>query len=675
MRPFANRREAGQQLAAKLTEYAGRSDVIVLGLPRGGIPVAAEVARALGATLDVFVVRKLGVPGHEELAMGAIASGGVKIVNQRMVRQQRVSSSALAEITARENRELERRERAYRNGRPLPELAGKIVILVDDGLATGASMLAAITALRSRKPARIVAAAPVASAEACHDLGAQADQMVCLETPAFFLGVGQWYEDFTPTTDDEVRAALGSGNDPTRPTTRSRNPPTPGTSVEREAACADAVRKYAIRLRGEASDYDEILQRLSGARVVLIGEASHGTHEFYRARAELTQRLITEKGFRLVAAEADWPDAYRVNRYLRGQSDDADGTQALGGFVRFPAWMWRNADVLDFIGWLRDHNDQLANQQDRAGFYGLDLYSLFGSIQAVLGYLEKVDPPAAARARGRYACFDHFGADSQQYGFQVGLGITPTCEDQVLAQLADLRRQAVELPGAAPMDEDERFFAEQNARVVFNAEAYYRAMFRGRVSSWNLRDRHMMETLQALLGHFGRTDRPPKAVIWAHNSHLGDARATDMGRAGEFNLGQLARQEYGSEGFSIGFTTHEGTVTAAADWDQPAERKRVRPALPHSYEAVLHATGLDRFLLMLNDNNEAVTQLQPRRLERAIGVIYRPETERVSHYFEASLPRQFDAVIHIDHTSAVEPLERTGTWQSGDVPETFPSAV
>ena len=442
-----------------------------------------------------------------------------------------------------------------------------------------------------------------------------------------------------------------------------------------DAAATEAVRRFARPLHGEASDYDGLLARIGDARVVMIGEASHGTHEFYRLRAELSKRLVTEKGFVAILAEADWPDAHRVNRFVRGQSDDDDALEALADFNRFPSWMWRNADVLDFVGWMRQHNDALARDRDRVGFYGLDLYSLFSSMRAVVAYLDEADPEAAARARHRYACFDHFGEDSREYGLSTGLTLAPSCEQAVIAQLTDMRRTAAEFGGRAPLGRDDRFFAEQNARVVKNAEEYYRTMFRGRVSSWNLRDQHMMETLEALLGHLDERSGRAKVVVWAHNSHLGDARATDMSAAGELNVGQLVRERFGAEAFSLGFSTHEGTVTAASDWDGPAERKRVRPGLPHSYESILHATGLDRLLLLLGGGGPPADALRTPRLERAIGVIYRPESERLSHYFHASLPEQFDAVIHVDQTRAVEPLERTAASNTSEVPETYPTAV
>jgi len=438
----------------------------------------------------------------------------------------------------------------------------------------------------------------------------------------------------------------------------------------------DAVRQAAHPISGTSSDYDALLDQIGDARFVLIGEASHGTHEFYQQRAEITKRLIQEKGFTAVAVEADWPDAYRINRYVRGASDDPDSIDALANFQRFPTWMWRNADVLNFIGWLREYNDALPKDATKAGFYGLDLYSLYTSIEAVLKYLDTIDPEAAKRARYRYSCFEHFGEDTQTYGYATSIGMNQPCEDEVVDQLVDLRRRAADYAqrdGRVP--EDEFFYAEQNARLIKNAEEYYRSMFRGRVSSWNLRDRHMAETLNQLVTHFEQQGQPTKVVIWEHNSHLGDARATDMGAAGELNVGQLVRQQYKDDAFLIGFSTYTGTVTAASNWGASAERKRVRPALPESYEALFHETGQPRFWLNLQEQNPAVQGLHKRRLERAIGVIYLPQTERVSHYFQARLPEQFDAIIHFDETRAVEPLERTPQWDRGEAPETFPMGV
>ncbi|HKO57650.1 MAG TPA: erythromycin esterase family protein [Thermoanaerobaculia bacterium] len=432
----------------------------------------------------------------------------------------------------------------------------------------------------------------------------------------------------------------------------------------------------AVPITGSPRDFDPLLDLIGDARFVLIGEASHGTHEFYRTRADITRRLIAERGFTAVAVEADWPDAYRVNRFVRGLSGDGEPVEALGDFERFPTWMWRNADVLDFIGWLREHNDGIRDEARRVGFYGVDLYSLFTSIAEVIRYLEKVDPEAARRARQRYACFEHFAEDSQMYGYAATFGLSESCENEVVEQLVELRRKYAEYArrdGHIPPDE--AFYAEQNARLVLNAERYYRSMFGGRVSSWNLRDGHMADTIDALAGHLHRrTGEATKVVVWEHNSHLGDARATEMGRGGELNVGQLMRERHGDEARLIGFTTYDGTVTAANDWDGPAERMQVRPGMRGSYEALFHEAGGD-FWLPLRGNAAAAAALREERLERAIGVIYASRTERMSHYFHASLPLQFDAVIHYDRTRAVEPLERWPLEHTAEPPETYPSAV
>ena len=432
-----------------------------------------------------------------------------------------------------------------------------------------------------------------------------------------------------------------------------------------------------LRLRVHAlndteGDHRPLLDRVGEASFVLLGEGSHGTHDFYHERAEITKRLIIEKGFNAVAVEADWPDAYRVNRYVHGESDDRDADSALAGFERFPTWMWRNSVVLDFVEWLRNANSS-RTESSKTGFYGLDLYSLFSSMAVVVSYLDQVDPDAAQRARWRYSCFEHFGEDSQAYGYAASFDLSRSCEDEAVHQLVEMQRRAMDY--LRKTGGNDFFDAEQNARLVKNAEEYYRSMFRGRKSSWNLRDTHMVETVDAITAHLRRHGRDPKVVIWAHNSHLGDARATEMGARGELNVGQLMRQKYGTDAVLVGFTTYTGTVTAATNWDDAGEVKQVRPALPDSYELGFHETHVPRFFLDLAGSSSRSELLMKPRLERAIGVIYRPETERISHYFRADLPRQFDAVFHFDHTRALEPLEKPEQWQHTEIPETFPSGI
>jgi len=433
------------------------------------------------------------------------------------------------------------------------------------------------------------------------------------------------------------------------------------------------IRNSAQPLRGSPSDYDPLLAMIGDANFVLLGEASHGTHEFYQVRAEITKRLIQEKGFQAVAVEADWPDANRVHRYVMNRGNDQSPAQALSSFLRFPVWMWRNRVLEQFAGWLRDYN----RDHTPAGFYGIDLYSLNESRYEVVRYLEKVDPEAARRARSRYACFDQYGDDEQAYGMAAGFRDAESCEDEVVQQLVDLRRRALEYAHRdGQVAEDEFFSAEQNARVVQNAEEYYRAMFRGRVNTWNLRDRHMAETLHALAAHLDQRFGRGKIVVWAHNSHLGDARATEVADRGEWNVGQLVRERYGDQSRLIGFTTYTGTVTAADDWGTPHETKRVRPGMSGSYELLLHEASPTNFLLNLRDDQPLAAHLRQPRLERAIGVIYRPETERYSHYFKARLADQFDAVLHLDETHAIEPLPHTEEEQiPEETPETFPSGV
>lgn len=443
-----------------------------------------------------------------------------------------------------------------------------------------------------------------------------------------------------------------------------------------ERALVNAVLGDALPIRGEPSDYDSLIELVGEARIVLLGEASHGTHEFYRERARVTKRLITEQGFTAVAIEGDWPDAYRVNRYVRGRDGDADAEEALRGFRRFPTWMWRNAEVLDFVGWLRAHNERRGAGVREVGFFGLDLYSLGTSMEAVISYLDERDPSAAARARRRYECLQPYSGASEPYGEAVLLGVSESCRSHVLEELVDLRRRGADLmrmDGRAA--EDEYFFAERNAELVADAEEYYRTILSGPAASWNIRDRHMADTLDHLVAHLDRHDEGARVVVWEHNSHIGDARSTEMSQRGELNLGQLMRERHPRDVVSVGFTTHTGTVTAASSWGGEAERKRVLPSLPGSYEAAFHDTGLAAFLLCPLAGTSAGEALLEPRLERAIGVIYRPETERRSHWFHASAGAQFDAIVHIDVTRAVEPIERTRTWERGEPPVTYPSGL
>jgi protein-L-isoaspartate(D-aspartate) O-methyltransferase len=410
----------------------------------------------------------------------------------------------------------------------------------------------------------------------------------------------------------------------------------------------------------ETTRVDALLRRIGDARVVLLGEASHGTSEFYRMRERISRELIIKKGFRFVAVEGDWPDAARIDHYVRHMEYPPSEWTA---FARFPTWMWRNNEVRAFVDWLRIHNAPL-KLAERAAFHGLDLYSLYDSIRAVLKYLDEVDPATARVARERYGCLTPWQSDPATYGHAALTGSYPTCKSEVAVVLTDLLRKH----RAYAERDGERFLdAVQNARLITNAEQYYRIMYYGSRASWNLRDSHMFETLKTLLTFYGAKS---KAIIWAHNSHVGDAAATEMASRGEYNIGHLCRKEFGDKIYAIGFGTNSGTVAAASDWDGPMEIKEVLPAIPESYERCCHETSVPSFCLDLRQPDMDSTQtLRKPRLERAIGVIYRPQTELASHYFQAILSEQFDEYIWFDQTQAITPFD-TKTLE--EMPDTYP---
>lgn len=420
----------------------------------------------------------------------------------------------------------------------------------------------------------------------------------------------------------------------------------------------DSLNTTIEPLTDQPDKYTSLLEKIGDARFVLLGEASHGTQEFYQTRIEITQQLIQKKEFQAIAIEGDWPDVYGIHRYLQGEGNIDDAKQALNNFNHFPRWMWRNTTLPPFLKWLRQHNDQ-RSPQNKIGMYGLDLYSMYTSMQAVIDYLEKVDPIEAKRAKKRYGCFDHLCVDPQDYGYLTNMGLKKSCVKEAVEQLLELQNHALDyIRGNDLADADEYFYAMQNAQVIKDAEKYYRSLFEGKVSCWNLRDTHMVKTFNLLADHLeNRSGKPTKIIVWAHNSHVGDARATEMGERGEVNIGQLIREQHDLDTYLIGFSTFDGFVTAASDWGSPAQRKSVNPGMASSYEDLFHRLKYKNFILPLKANKNIEHLLNISRLQRAIGVIYRPETEYLSHYFYSRLPYQFDSIIHFDHTSAVQPLD------------------
>ncbi|PPB80035.1 erythromycin esterase-like protein [Albidovulum inexpectatum] len=860
---FKDREDAGRRLAAELLKRE-LDNPVVLALPRGGVPVAAEVAEALGAPLDLVLVRKIGVPANPEVALAAIVEGDPPemVLNEQVMRHSGADQAYLQRERDRQLAEMQRRRRRYLGDRPHADIRGKTAILVDDGLATGATMKAALIAARRWGAGRVIVAVPVAPASEIPEIERLADEVVCLHPDPWFRGVGGAYADFHQLSDEEtvgylrrvwtiadrtasgvalgrevripplglqgdlvvptdprgvILFAHGSGSsrlslrnrqvaerlnelgfatllldllteeeaanrrnvfdipllaerllqaelwitaepeladlplglfgastgagaallaaaelgdrigavvsrggrpdlagprlaDVTAPTllivggndqtvldlnrraleqlrcekllrivpgaghlfegpgeleivtdmagawfqhylARSEVPLSPPPEVAKAPLTpAEAVRAAAEPLPDpDDPEFGVAFDRYGDARVVLLGEASHGTSDFYRARAAITRRLIERHGFNIVAIEGDWPDAAVIDRHVRGLPQRRRNVPV---FSRFPTWMWRNRDVDDFVKWLHRHNSARP-AGERVRFQGLDIYSMFNSIAEVLAYLDRHDPEAAAMARRRYACLAPWSREPAAYGRESLSRGYAMCEEPVTRVLVDLLTRELAL---ARRDGDEFFDAVQNARVVAGAEKYYRVMYYGSAESWNLRDGHMFDTLKRIMDHVGPG---AKAVVWAHNSHIGDARVTDMGvNRGELNIGQLCREEWGEDARLIGFGTHSGTVACASDWDGPMEIKAVRPSRPDSHEAVCHEAGIERFLLDLRPgvNPEARAAMAAPRLERHIGVIYRPETERWSHYSHAILSAQYDGFVWLDQTRAVVPL-------------------
>jgi len=424
------------------------------------------------------------------------------------------------------------------------------------------------------------------------------------------------------------------------------------------SAQVNLVRESVEHLdRIENVNIDSLLDRIGNSRVILIGEATHGTSEFYRMRAEITKQLIEKKGFQIIAIEGDWPDVAQIHRYISGQQVRQSKFKP---FSRFPTWMWRNAEVVSFLEWLRNYNSQQIESNERVGYYGLDLYSLFCSIDAVLVYLDSVDASTAKVARERYSCLNPWQNDPADYGYAAIAGRYRSCEKEVVSMLKDMLEKLIDFQQP---DAFEYFDAIQNSRVIANAELYYRTMYYGGAVSWNLRDRHMFETLQSLMSFRGGNS---KAIVWAHNSHIGNASATEMITRGEFNIGQLCRDEFGANAYSIGFGTNEGIVAAASEWGGEMEFKKIRPSHAQSYERICHETGIKAFCLPLREpiRDEVREELKGPLLNRAIGVIYRPETELQSHYSLSILPHQFDEYIWFDETNPVHPFD--GRVEHGD---------
>ncbi|EWT02069.1 protein-L-isoaspartate O-methyltransferase [Intrasporangium oryzae NRRL B-24470] len=621
---FDDRVDAGRQLGRQL-RHLHDSDPVVVGLPRGGVPVAFEVAEALHAPLDVLVVRKLGVPFHPEMAMGAIGEGGARVVDTDLVTRLGLGLQDVAAVEEKERAVLARRLALLRAGRPAIPLEDRTVVIVDDGLATGATARVACRIARNRGAARVVLAVPVGAPDRLRELP-EADEVVAVTAPRRFRAVGEHYRHFGPTTDDEVVHLLD------------------------EAARLGEIRSLARPLRS-AADLEQLVDRARDSRFVCLGEASHGTHEYYQWRAEITRRLIETGDFTWIGVEGDWPDCWRINRWVRGLAEqDLDAVAVLAEFERWPTWMWANRDVADFLAWLRAWN--LARPAgERVGFYGLDVYSLWDSLREVITWLEAHAPQALGAAMEAWQCFLPFHEDPHRYAYSTRL-VPETCEADVVGLLVEVRRRTLE----SAAGDEVAFAAGQNAEVAAGAERYYRAMVRGDRTSWNVRDLHMADTIDRLTDHLGPES---KGIVWEHNTHVGDARATDMARAGMVNVGQLVRERHHDEGVVlVGFAGHRGTVVAGSGWGEPEEVMQVPLARAGTHEDLLHRALGEPSVLVFGPDRSG-PWLSCWLGHRAIGVVYAPERSR-GNEVPTRMGARYDALVWFEETRALQPLHHEG---------------
>ena len=643
---FTNRRDAGQILAKRIEKGEWR-DAVVLALPRGGVPVAAPLAKKLGVPLEVLLVRKLGAPFQPEFALGALAEDGSIWVNEPALRYEGMTLQDLDPVRAREVERLALQKQKFRGGRELPELKGRKAIVVDDGIATGATVFAAIQCLKAKGAARIGVAVPVcapSTAMRIRDLGVE---LIALHEPERLASVGMWYEDFSQVEDEEVLEELG-GN--------------PGRSMRNPSKLAHQIAERLLPLES-TGDLGPLLAHVRSKRVVMLGESTHGTSEFYRLRAEISLSLARNDGFSFVAVEGDWPDAFRLDRYLRnGRSRSAK--EVMRGFRRWPTWMWANEEAASYI--------ESAKKSANCRFYGLDVYSFFESMDAVIEYAGRVNPFLAKILKERYSCFEPYQRD--EFAYARSLQRFPEgCAAEVLANLETLLRERVD----PAHDPEERFSAEQNARIVVNAESYYRALLSSDESSWNVRDGHMLDTLDLLLSRERESGRPGKGIVWAHNTHVGDYRATDMAHAGYVNLGGLARQSLGGQEVAlVGFGTFTGRVVAANAWGGKEQVVAVPAAVPgtwdHYFHEALRLRGWKQGFVLFDDHDREGPFAEVLG-QRAIGVVYQPGREGRGGSVPTSLSRRYDAFVFVDATSAVRSLHAAP--EAGKFPETWPRGV
>jgi erythromycin esterase-like protein/predicted phosphoribosyltransferase len=653
---FENRKDAGIILSKRISRQHWLRPVI-LALPRGGVPVAAPIAKKFEVPLNVLLVRKIGAPFQPEFALGALVEDGTLHVNDPKTLHNTLPEADFERIRERERLRILEQKQKFRGGKDLPDLSGLEVILVDDGIATGATVFAAIEALKRQKVAKIAVAVPVCAASTAQEIRTLGVELISVIEPERLMSVGMWYRDFSQVEDEEVLGLLGAG--PIQ-SGSSGNPGRRGTKL---------ASQIAERLMPLATDEDlaPLIAHLRSCPVVMLGESTHGTSEFYTLRNRISRYLIRNEGFSFVAVEGDWPASQKLNRLMREppspQSRVRSPVEVMKGFKRWPTWLWANHEVAEFLESIRGLH---------ASFYGLDVYSLFESLDHVIAYTMRVNPFLGNMLKQRYSCFEPFQRD--EYAYARSLQRFPEgCASEVLANLDELLKSRLE-----PEEKiDERFSAEQNARIVVNAESYYRALLSSDERSWNVRDAHMLETLDLLLDLSARMKREPKGIVWAHNTHIGDYRATPMAKEGYVNLGGLARQTFGPEKVGlVGFGTWSGSVVASNAWGGREQVLPIPPAHEGTWEAHFHeALEMRRMKqgFVLFEEGDREGPFSEVLGHRAVGVVYHPRAEGRRNEVPTSLSNRYDAFVFIDETRALRSLH--AIHEAGKFPETWPGGV
>lgn len=642
MKRFSDRTDAGKKLAQRLLPFKDKNP-IVLAIPRGGVPVAFEVAQKLNAPLDLIMVKKLGAPRNPEYAIGAVTEDQKPMLNEGLLKIYGLNKMVMEEIAQEKIQELKRQIQNLRgSSTPLP-IQGKTVLLIDDGIATGATLITAIKFIRAKNPLQVIVAAPVGARDSVYELQAIADDVICLEAPAQFAAVGLWYEDFEQVSDVEVKNMMQQirlkGSD-------------------RDDLIQD-IQDCSTPIRG-AKNWESLIDHLGQSRIVMLGESSHGTEEFYSIRRYISENLMKHYGFKFIAVEGDWPACQKLNQYIQGNTRERSATEIMHKFERWPTWMWANHETARLIETMKKLKTE---------FYGLDVYSLFESIDSVNEWAKKNRPELAGILQERYACFDPFSRDEKAYARYL-IQFPDGCREEVLTNLRNLL--AVRLNDFSKASDD-LFDAQQNARIIKNAESYYRAMIFGGPDSWNVRDNHMLDTLDILLRRAGEQS---KCIIWAHNTHIGDYRATDMKDSGYVNLGGLAREHFGEQQVKlVGFGTYEGDVLAGPAWDGPETVTTLYPAKKNSLESYCHdaaqSFAAKQFYSIYDETARQGALGTKSYPHRAVGVVYQSSFEQHGHNYVPTIPAQrYDCFIFVDQTTALKSIKAQPNFQ--DLPETWP---